>query len=268
MIAVSRDRFDSSGSPIGPNDDWKNKAGVATRDALRRNGGHNFRDDIYGADIVRTALRELFFDKCAYCEMNLSDSFDVDHYRPKGAVANVTAHPGYYWLAYEWANLLPSCPSCNQRRREVPTWESPTRGGIAGKGTQFPLFAEDKRAWGPSDDLTREDPLLLNPCDSAPERHFTFNGYGEIQGTDIYGKKTIKICHLDRVLLRKKRLRVIEKVIRIIETIWQLREQGKAREYLAFQMLLNTSYLADDCEFAAVARCVVSNPEQFGLESS
>ena len=26
---------------------------------------------------------------------------------------------GYWWLAAAWKNLLPSCPPCNQRRRQV-----------------------------------------------------------------------------------------------------------------------------------------------------
>lgn len=262
---MSRDRLDSDGNPIEPNQHWKDDARLATRDALREQGSHIFRDDIFGADIVRAALRELFYDKCAYCEMKLSDSFDVDHYRPKGAVANVAAHGGYYWLAYEWPNLLPSCVNCNRRRREVPTWESPTRGSIAGKGTQFPLVDDDMRAWRPSDDLTREDPLLLNPCNSEPERHLTYNGYGEIQGTDEYGKKTVKICFLYRSILRKKRLRIINKVLPLIELMLQLQENGMTHYTKKVRTILNNSYLADDFEFAAVARCVVKNPKQFGL---
>jgi len=48
----------------------------------------------------------------------------VEHYRPKGKVTvrtdendqtsrEVIDHPGYFWLAYEWYNLILSCPYCN-----------------------------------------------------------------------------------------------------------------------------------------------------------
>jgi hypothetical protein len=65
-----------------------------------------------------------FRGKCAYCEQKIySDQHgDLDHFRPKGAVADenyepvmiavdgeVKDHPGYYWLCYNWKNLLPSC---------------------------------------------------------------------------------------------------------------------------------------------------------------
>src|SRR4051812_22350680 len=75
-------------------------------------------------------LDKLFGGKCAYCEVIIEASHptEVEHYRPKGAVKDeeeevVTIqtpngaedHPGYWWLAYEWNNLLPSCIDCNRR---------------------------------------------------------------------------------------------------------------------------------------------------------
>ena len=70
-----------------------------------------------------------FFGKCAYCESLITNNQpgDVDHYRPKGRVMDANnkpvmittalgenPHPGYYWLAYQFSNLLPSCIDCNR----------------------------------------------------------------------------------------------------------------------------------------------------------
>ncbi|MEF9674035.1 hypothetical protein QNM99_25505 [Pseudomonas sp. PCH446] len=44
---------------------------------------------------------------------------DVEHYRPKGAVSEDASHPGYWWVAMDWDNLLPSCIDCNRKRKQV-----------------------------------------------------------------------------------------------------------------------------------------------------
>jgi len=66
-----------------------------------------------------TALREAFaahsHDKCWYVECrNLGTDDDMDHFRPKGGVKEDPAHPGYYWLAFEWTNLRLSCHRANR----------------------------------------------------------------------------------------------------------------------------------------------------------
>ena len=62
----------------------------------------------------KAPLFELYRYKCAYCEGNFQHSeaaLEIDHYRPKSKVTG-TDHVGYYWLAYEWSNLLPACKTC------------------------------------------------------------------------------------------------------------------------------------------------------------
>src|SRR5690349_1720738 len=70
---------------------------------------------------VCKALDELFHGKCAYCESvyRAVDALDIEHYRPKGGVTEDDDHPGYWWLAGVWSNLLPSCPPCNQLRKHT-----------------------------------------------------------------------------------------------------------------------------------------------------
>lgn len=122
-----------------------------------------------------------FRGRCAYCESHLTDFQrpDIEHFRPKMKVTDENdnpifvlcpdgskrQHPGYYWLAYDWRNLLPSCGVCNQ----------PGLGGI-GKRNRFPLAAAghaiDEAGIG------TEKPLLFNPIDpddADPEVHIGVN---------------------------------------------------------------------------------------------
>jgi len=129
-------------------------------------------------DIV-AALTALFSGKCAYCESKAgaTQPFDVEHYRPKGAVAEDPNHRGYWWLALDWENLLPSCSDCNRERYqyliEVPASGPPfvaSKTRLAGKESAFPIRGK-VRANKPGDDLALEDPLLLDPTRHQPEDH-------------------------------------------------------------------------------------------------
>jgi hypothetical protein len=141
MIRVQRDRPDEAGAPIRPQPPWfvkaEESAALARREAIR----HRPSRGVYGHDHVRAALEKLFCDKCAYCESKITPGFawEVEHFRPKKSVAERPDHPGYYWLAYEWTNLLPSCTLCNQRRRDKPRWGDCSLAGSGGKGDQSPL---------------------------------------------------------------------------------------------------------------------------------
>ena len=61
---------------------------------------------------VEDQLALSYHNKCAYCER--LEKADIEHYRPKKKVAEDNTHNGYYWLCYEWTNLLPSCVKCNR----------------------------------------------------------------------------------------------------------------------------------------------------------
>jgi hypothetical protein len=134
-------------------------------------------------------LLSLFNNKCAYCEAIITDTHpgDVEHYRPKGRLKDIDGkivkitvngkefdHPGYWWLCYEWENLLPSCIDCNRRRNHGE------ESVAAGKADLFPISG--KRAGSPADPLKAEDALLLNPSDDDfdPGVHFEFKPDGKI----------------------------------------------------------------------------------------
>ncbi|SOD17797.1 hypothetical protein [Pedobacter xixiisoli] len=69
----------------------------------------------YGNVTVVNALKRLYRNKCAYCDC-YDDEPEVEHYRPKKGVTGQPGHDGYYWLCYEWSNLLPACHDCNKTR--------------------------------------------------------------------------------------------------------------------------------------------------------
>jgi hypothetical protein len=147
----------------------------------------------YKGDDVRSTLEALFHGKCAYCETRyeVSGPVDIEHFRPKKGVEDDETHPGYWWFAGTWANLLPSCLDCN-RRRYQPTPASlsslsavleGSRRGFSiiktGKETCFPIQGVRMTAEpSPADMLAAlqaEAPLLLDPCLDDPAQFIRFH---------------------------------------------------------------------------------------------
>jgi hypothetical protein len=140
----------------------------------------------YKEDAVKQELELMFHRKCAYCESayDYVHPVDVEHYRPKNAVDEAPTHSGYWWLAMDWDNLLPSCIDCNRRRGQRvpgPLGESLTdmagagwRQTTSGKATLFPLGDEATR-WAAKDDPDGVDRLLLDPCRDDPADHLAWH---------------------------------------------------------------------------------------------
>lgn len=168
-------------------------------------------------DVVES-LKKLYEFKCAFCE---SKKFtpDVEHFRPKKRVTSVKGHQGYYWLAYEWTNLIPCCSDCNKI-----------------KLNSFPINNETNRVFGPtfylnkllalsdhdfnSIALSNEEPLIFHPeYDLNIEQSFIFNGLAEIKGIDKVGKGEITRikCGLNRDDLLFFRQQIIDDYIDYFE---------------------------------------------------
>ena len=209
MIAVDRNRRDVNGCRIWPGQSWSERAISATEEVKigASCGGYKCRPDIYGSDSVRSALKELLFSKCAYCESSVvGGDMDVEHYRPKAGISEVSEHCGYYLLAYDWNNLLGSCPFCNRLRSERAMWPSKSRGGTSGKGSAFPLMHEQFRAWSPDDDVSLEYPLIINPAIDDPVDHIAYDPLGHAIGLTKKGETSIRILGLNaRRLLHSTR---------------------------------------------------------------
>lgn len=197
---------------------WVNKCKEATEKLVELAGkrsldGTDFDSGIYGDRVIKEKIRKDQHDKCAYCESYLPAITygDVEHFRPKAYYQQEKegkrSKTGYYWLTYDWENLLYSCEVCNRSYKK----------------NLFPLVDVTKRADTPEKDMTKEQPVLINPMKENPEefigfhRHVTF-GKGE------RGKQTIEILGLNRPELkstREKRYKILEYMMTIVRLAGQ-----------------------------------------------
>lgn len=193
-----------------------------------------FKFKAYKRADVRLALETLFHGKCAYCETSYAAIMpvDIDHYRPKGAVAEDDAHGGYWWIAMDWNNLLPSCIDCNRKREQKLHLVSANLAELAaaaepvsrqsGKKDSFPLAFTGVRATYEEGDFESEHALLIDPCRDDPS---LFLGYsfdsahpaGLILPTGDpenapRGAVSIQILGLNRQKLVEDRTRVLRRL--------------------------------------------------------
>ncbi|PEQ84657.1 hypothetical protein CN481_22065 [Bacillus sp. AFS006103] len=166
----------------------------------------DFKFSLYKDEEIKEGLKELFHGKCAYCEsIFIHNAYgQIEHWRPKKGVTENTNHSGYYWLASDWENLLWACPVCNSK---------------GNKGNHFPLFNSSSYALKSSDDINKEQPLLINPCNDNPISHLEYNEEGFIKDKTPMGKKSIEIYGLDRPDLTAERIKMANEIRRNIRII-------------------------------------------------
>lgn len=204
----------------------------------------------YRDDSVRQALEKLFHGKCAYCESLYAGTqpVDIEHFRPKSRVAEDPAFPGYWWLAADWDNLLPSCIDCNRSRKQhalsekqlLELVDGATKQAIPrfnqGKADAFPLFENSPRANGPLGKriIDAEDAILLNPTEPGYsfDQYFEYDfdsetcrkhgvvlrprlnrdlesGAPRLDRKGTRALQTIMVCGLNRLALRQARHRTL-----------------------------------------------------------
>lgn len=217
-------------------DAWEKRAAAATVAVIDEwEGGKDIdwdtKSDVW-KDLKTWLLPRVFDGKCAYCETRSPRfSSDAEHFRPKGRVdawdaaakkwraaevewpeGKIETHPGYFWLAFHWKNLVPACEKCNSG---------------AGKQNKFPLepggshvlipklTAKEARAVAASarastkwpgryyldfDDLdVRESRALLHPYFDNPRDHIRFGRGGIIAAVEgsLKGASSIETFKLD-----------------------------------------------------------------------
>ena len=172
----------------------------------------------YGHEVIRTELDDIYFGKCAYCETKIKpvSTEHIEHFRPKAKITNVNAN-GYYWLGYEWSNLLLACPSCNGK-----------------KDTKFPLLRNNHIVNHPvnpvgdidylllpesADYLLQERSLLINPEYWKPENLMYIDYFGKLIPikNNLLAVTTIEEIGLNRDDLVANRQSKIDKIIIRIE---------------------------------------------------
>jgi len=187
-------------------------------------------------------MENVFHRKCAYCERLISGYYgDAEHYRPKGTVTTgnedgslerptcevpdprrknklVTVnHPGYFWLAYDWRNLLPSCVFCNSGQGKNERFDARKHVAMVWlKHEEIAAIPEDEKPraskkwrgfYYPSPSMLdeMEEPMLLRSLNASvdcnPRKHLKFGVKGLIAAVDDSqrGKASIKLLRLEGV---------------------------------------------------------------------
>ena len=216
----------------------------------------DFESSIYGDDEVKAALINLQDGKCCFCESKIRHiSYgDVEHFRPKAGWIQADEKlnkPGYYWLTYEWNNLLLSCEICNQRY----------------KRNLFPLLNPASRATSHHSDLTAEEPVFIHPANDEPEQFITFKEEIPFAINDNQrGDETIAKLGLRREALNEQRRTTYNMLLDIYdlargypETYPELKAAAKNK----LQKYYDASVL-DETEYASMLRCFFrDNPIDF-----
>ncbi|MEM8994725.1 MAG: AAA family ATPase [Acidobacteriota bacterium] len=146
---------------------------------------------------------------CAYCGAPVdAESLEVGHIRPRANTVNFSGEHfprHYFWLAFEWSNLVPMCRPCSVAR-----------------GNRFPLVSEADRIPVPASPdfdadamevaVAAEPALLVDPTREDPEEHFTYDlPTGEVAPLTERGDVTIELFDLNRPeLVEARRLAVLE----------------------------------------------------------
>ena len=171
-----------------------------------------FDSKIYGDSTVKELLKFDQHQKCCFCESKFTNTSygDVEHFRPKTAYKKLGTkgyvYPGYYWLAYDWKNLLFSCEICNRtyKKNEFPLGDELTR----------------KLSHNHINSLVDEDRLLIDPTIENPADFMTFKQEVPVPlGGSVKGAKTIEVLELNRMndlrLQHIKVLKALEMLTRI-----------------------------------------------------
>lgn len=242
------------------------------------NQGKEFKGyKVYRDAAVKDALRTLFDDKCAFCEIDYGGApWAVEHFRPKGAIdvldkvtmkrakGSTRLKPGYYWLAADWFNLMPACTDCNSARGHLFTSEGGNR--TSGKANFFPLEDGCPRSRSQTDGLLAgERPLLLDPTVDDPTVHLKFGPGATVVALSDRGRVSIGVLGLQRDPLVRKREQIqkglrfaIELVhsqmIRLLDKPDDARAQADLDRAMS---RIQEDYLSDAAPFLSMSKQIV-----------
>ncbi len=231
-----------------------------------------FKKYSYLWSAVKECYRGTSHEKCWYCETKTGRiRGDIDHYRPKGKVTENPAHPGYWWLAFDWRNWRFSCELCNSKLMDLAT------GDVGGKGSDFPLVGGDEshRICIECDfeDLMAEDPALLDPTNSQDVDLLTFTRDGRAgpitddeQSVDYQRvQSSITAYHLDHSKLVKERKTLYYKVQKFVtmyrkfDAMWRANRSDHGARACAKEAFDNLHELISPRkEYSAAARAYLS----------
>lgn len=210
-----------------------------------------FDRDIYAHPTVKQTLEQAQHGKCCFCESKVGHitSGDVEHFRPKAGWRqqddSPLEQPGYYWLAYEWMNLLFACELCNRRH----------------KRNAFPLRDPAQRARTHRDAIAAEEPLFIDPAGvDDPETLISFHlEVAYAVDDNEAGRETIRALGLNREALIERRRDRYEWIRRLHQMVHALPPEARAQiqaEVAEAEALLRRC-VKDDAEYTAMARAAL-----------
>ncbi len=153
---------------------------------------HDFDSGVYRNNEIRDKLLKLYDNCCGYCQVTFSTRLKgdtIDHYRPKSY---------YYWLGYDWNNLIPICEACN-----------------FSKSALFPLIDETKKVKNHTEAIAQEQPYILNPEQDDYDEYIEYLPNGRVIGIDTLGRgeKTIQSCDMnDEKLIERRKKKIIDPI--------------------------------------------------------
>lgn len=192
---------------------------------------------------LKNNLYNRFYGKCGYCEIKIEspEYGTIDRFRPHNGVRDKKDYfkDLYWWLTYDWDNLVFSCRECNQY-----------------KANYFPI--NGTRMLVRQNDLQNEFPLLIDPCSEEPSLHFMYDDKGNIIPVTDKGSQTIDLLRLNRTNLTEKRLAAKKEIIDLAE---ELIKKGHKDVLVAKINYLTKIFNGDDysIEFLAYKRWVIHN---------
>lgn len=203
---------------------------------------------IYAHSSVKESLRDTQHNKCAYCETLNPTSHDVvEHFRPKNGWqqkrGDLLHQPAYFWLSYQWENLIFACDTCND---------------AAHKGNLFPISNPSQRADATNPDIVNEKPLLIDPYVVNPEWYIEWNkDIPRPRKKSRKGQKSIEVFGLDKDGMmmdqRRQYLQEIEETLALVESA---APGNMAREAVVRQLI---DCLEDSAPWVAMVRTNLSS---------
>jgi hypothetical protein len=258
---------------LGEWQDWIRRGEIAAKELLRKfKAGEEIKISEVLYKETRLLIFEGFHGKCAYCEAQfvLDQRGDVDHFRPKGRITDDTNkplrvrdsagvernHPGYFWLAYDWRNLLPACSRCN-RPGKYDDEEGTLRQ--VGKWDRFPVRNNDY-ALTP-EEVAREQPMLLNPLLNNPDEHFEFDpATGRLVLKTPEARECDRILDLNREGLPEKRREVYLSVLAQIGAAKKAADELKPADLNTYLGLV-LKHKQGKAEYSIAGRCALEEHE-------
>ncbi len=188
-----------------PADLMDSKWDTVKANVLIEKNNHKANSKCY-RDSTLKELSKIYFNKCACCERSRGEELEIDHFRPKKARDKGDTqfhHSGYYWLSYEWSNLLPLCSSCNQA-----------------KSNYFPIKGKriSDHNHQQANDIQQlqdyEKPLFVNPeIDKLPQKHFIYLPNGNVEGRTPEGNAMLEFYKMNSRTKVRDRKKVISNYI-------------------------------------------------------